>query len=129
MHNVEHMLQTAQAKPDQSLQQELAIFHALPTVTKTKKKKSLPFCKNLNADTHSNPDKNALTVDSKTQNNSIFVTRTTKPPVANRLLLSVAEYWLVRQRSNNLNGCGFWKVKWVNIATVSSSRNVVYYLR
>jgi len=33
------MLQTAQAKPDQSLQQELAIFHALPTEKKTKKQK------------------------------------------------------------------------------------------
>jgi len=33
------MLQTAQAKPDQSLQQELAIFHALLTVTKTKREK------------------------------------------------------------------------------------------
>jgi len=33
------MLQTAQANQNQSLQQELAIFHALPTVTKTKKEK------------------------------------------------------------------------------------------
>jgi len=33
------MLQTAQAKPDQSMQQELAIFHALPTVKKEKKEK------------------------------------------------------------------------------------------
>jgi len=66
------MLQTAQAKPDQSLQQELAIFHALPTETKINK--SLPFCKNLNADTHSNPDKNSLTVDSETGNSSIFAT-------------------------------------------------------
>jgi hypothetical protein len=32
------MLQTAQAKPNQSLQQELAIFHALPSGTKTKKR-------------------------------------------------------------------------------------------
>jgi len=34
------MLQTAQAKPDQSLKQELAIFHALPIVPKTKKEKN-----------------------------------------------------------------------------------------
>jgi hypothetical protein len=33
------MLQTAQANQNQSLQQELDIFHALPTVTKTKKEK------------------------------------------------------------------------------------------
>jgi hypothetical protein len=33
------MLQTARAKLDQSLQQELAIFHALPTATKRKKEK------------------------------------------------------------------------------------------
>jgi len=68
------MLQTAQAKLDQSLQQELAIFHALPTVTKKKKKKALPFFKNLNADTHSTPDKNSVTVDSEIGNITIFVT-------------------------------------------------------
>jgi len=33
------MLQTAQANQNQSLQQELAIFHALLTVTKTKREK------------------------------------------------------------------------------------------
>jgi hypothetical protein len=33
-HNVKHMLQTTQANQNQSLQQELAIFHALPTETK-----------------------------------------------------------------------------------------------
>ncbi len=38
-----------------------------------KKKKHLPFCKNLNADTYSNSNKNSLTVDSKTGNSSIFV--------------------------------------------------------
>jgi len=31
------MLQTAQANQNQSLQQELAIFHAPPSATKTKK--------------------------------------------------------------------------------------------
>jgi hypothetical protein len=36
------MLQTAQAKPNQSLQQELAIFNALPSGTMTKKRKN-PF--------------------------------------------------------------------------------------
>jgi hypothetical protein len=33
------LLQTTQANQNQSLQQELAIFHALPTGTKTKKEK------------------------------------------------------------------------------------------
>jgi len=36
------MLQTAQARQDQSLQQELAIFYALPTVIKPTKKKKIP---------------------------------------------------------------------------------------
>jgi len=61
-----HMLQTTQAKQNQSLQQELAFSTHYRQEQKQKKKKSLPFCKNLNADTHSNPDKNALTVDSET---------------------------------------------------------------
>jgi len=68
------MLQTTPAILDQSSQQELAILHALPSGTKTKNEKIPSFCKNLNADTHSNPDKNSLTVDSKTGNSSIFVT-------------------------------------------------------
>jgi len=51
------MLQTTQADQSQSLQQELAIFHALLTESKTTKKKSLNFCKNLNAYTHYNTDK------------------------------------------------------------------------
>jgi hypothetical protein len=59
------MLQTTQANQNQSLQQELAIFNTLPIGTKTKKKKSLPFCENLNAITQSNPNKNSLIVDSE----------------------------------------------------------------
>jgi hypothetical protein len=55
------MLQTTQADQNQSLQQELAIFHALLTETKIKK-----------AYTHSNPDKKSLAVDSETGNSSIF---------------------------------------------------------
>jgi len=39
------MLQTTQADQSQSLQQELAIFHALLTGQKQKNKKSLRFCK------------------------------------------------------------------------------------
>jgi hypothetical protein len=34
-----HMLRTAQAQPDQSLQQELVISNAFPTVTKKKTNK------------------------------------------------------------------------------------------
>jgi hypothetical protein len=63
-HNVKHMLQTARANQNQSLQQELAIFHVLPTASILK---FFFFCKNLNVDTHSNPDKNSLTVDSETR--------------------------------------------------------------
>ena len=49
--------------------------------------------------------------------------------VANRLLLSVAGQWLVRQparpekersggESNNLNGSASWKQQWINVAAV-----------
>ncbi len=45
--------------------------------------------------------------------------RTTKDirAAGNRLLLSVAGQWLVRQRSNNLIGSTSWKRQWVKTAT------------
>jgi PKD repeat protein len=76
------MLQTAQAKP--KLAARACHFPRTTVRYKNKKKKKfLLFRENLNTVTYSNPDKNSLTADSKTQNNSIILTRKTKPPVAN----------------------------------------------
>ena len=55
---------------------------------------------------------------------SIPMTRQIDRPVYNRLLLSVAVQWLVRQESNNLNGSALWKIQQVKSPPKSSSRNV-----
>jgi len=49
----------------QSLSKSLQFLTHSRQEQRQKKKKSFPFCKNLNADTHSTTDKNSLTVDSE----------------------------------------------------------------